>query len=176
VCSGDKSRGVCPACGVVETQAIRRALVSPGKSVVPDMLVDVCVHCGQTVGWPKQSAGRLFAAAVKKHRVAEIFELRMPPEAVDLALSIHAALGVVPKGDIFALPIQLGLVAVARDSTPNPNWAILEDRRLASTCRARPSLTKVTTDRITGLRRDWGCESDASVVRRLIVAAYFAYA
>ena len=124
----------------------------------------------------KQSSGRVFAAAVKQGRATEIHELRMPPEAVDLALCVHAALGVVPKRDVFALPIQLGLAVIARESVLNPSWAMLEDKRLASTCRARPSLTRVAADRIAGLRREWGCESDASVVRRIIVAAYLAYA
>jgi hypothetical protein len=168
--SGSKEQGFCPQCGLTAATLIRRNFNYEGHKV-KDALVVQCDSCNKIIGWPGQSGGRIFAAEVKKKIETSILELRMPKEAVDLALLVHAALGIVPKGDPFALPIQLGLHVIGDAQKIAPTWDVLLEDSLRATERARPVLTEETRTRITGLQKHWDC-TKSDVVRRLIAAAW----
>jgi len=142
---------------------------------VPGVLVETCGQCARPVSWPKQSAGRVFAASTRARQATKVHEFRVPPEAVDLALGVHAALGIVPKGDVFSLAIQLGLSVAGAADKPEAAWMLLETSGLEATCRARPVLSEETARRLHGLQVAWGCQSEAAVVRRLVSAAWLKF-
>lgn len=54
--AGDKSKALCPECGLVNTTFQYRDLtLEQSKKTVPNILVGVCDSCDSTVSTPAQS-------------------------------------------------------------------------------------------------------------------------
>ena len=54
--AGDKSKAICPECGLVETTfEYRDIFLEQHRKTVPNILVGVCDKCHQTVSTPAQS-------------------------------------------------------------------------------------------------------------------------
>ena len=99
---------------------------------------------------------------------ASAIELRVPIELEDLALSVYAALGLRPDGDIFALPIALGVRHAGMRAQVDDDWRIMD--RLDKPMRARPVLSAELQARLEGLRRAWKAPDRSTVARWLLVA------
>lgn len=151
----------------MELVAQRRAHDVDGISVA-DLLVLTCQRCERVVAVPQQSVGRIFAAQFAQNAV-ETLEVRVQPELIDVALGVHVALGIEPRGDLFSLPLQLGLRAALTRETP-----LRVTFNSVASERARPRLSGDALKRIQGLRRTWGMRKDADVVRSLVVLAWSA--
>jgi hypothetical protein len=135
-------------------------------------LVYACPNCDSVVATPQITSARVFAAKTEAQGALTLCEVRVPVEAEDLALAVFASLGLAPRGDIFALPVRLGLRLVGHLKLPSSNWRLLDSFRASE--RARPFLTAEVIERLDGLRRAWSASSRAVVIRWLIVAAYHA--
>lgn len=83
---GEKSRAICPHCGLVSTTfEYRDVFLEKTKKTVKSILVGVCDKCGQVVSTPAQST-----PAIKEARegATESIEVQLPSpylEALDLA-------------------------------------------------------------------------------------------
>jgi hypothetical protein len=54
--TGDKGKGICHKCGLVETTfRYRDVLLKKSKKIIPNILVGVCDNCGDTISTPAQS-------------------------------------------------------------------------------------------------------------------------
>lgn len=60
---GDKSKGICQNCGLVETVfKVREVTFSNElnkKVIIPDILASCCVQCDSMVGIPQQSVSQI---------------------------------------------------------------------------------------------------------------------
>jgi hypothetical protein len=135
---------------------------------VQEPLVYSCEGCQRIVATPQATAGRIFAASESTRSGAPAIELRVPKEAEDLALAIYAALGVRPSGDVFALPIALGLRHAGMCPDVDERWRLLD--ALDKTVRARPVLSEELLTRIDSLEKTWCAPDRSSVARWLVVA------
>lgn len=161
---------LCDEHGLVEAER-RRGDYELQGGLVEDVLAYVCPDCGRVLAVPHISAGRVFAA-----RMAEVAsrprDFRVPKEAKDLALGVHAVLGIPASGDPYSLPIHLGLGVVRPRQDVEEGWTVLDKLRASE--RARPCLTDEVAARISRLRERWDVNSDAAVVRRLVAVAWYA--
>ncbi len=84
--AGDKSKAVCPSCGLVETVFQYRDVdLEASHKTVKNILVGVCTHCGLTVSTPAQSTPAIKAA---REAATESIEAQLPSpylEILDLA-------------------------------------------------------------------------------------------
>jgi hypothetical protein len=131
-------------------------------------LVYVCSKCGNVAATPQVTAGRVFAALETGRSSATPTEIRVPEEAEDLAYAIFAALGLRPSGDVFALPIALGLRHALTVADVDEKWRVLDD--LDKTLRARPILSSEIVTRLEGLQREWRAPDRSTLIRWLVVA------
>jgi hypothetical protein len=141
---------------VLEGARVRRALVYR------------CSECGEIAGAPQVTAGRVFAALEAERAEVAPTELRVPEEAEDLAFAVHAALGVRPSGDVFALAIAVGLRHAGMRREVDERWQVLDG--LEKRLRARPVLSGELLQRIDGLQKVWGAPDRSTVARWLIAA------
>ena len=163
-------KAVCGYCGIAEAnlRRLKGALLS--GVLVKNALAYVCSTCDGLVSVPHITSGRVFAETARD--LFKIREFRMPVEAEDLALAVHAGLGLPPTGDVYAVPICLGLRLAGSRPRPDPAWDLLD--RFEASERARPCLSKETVHRLDCLHKAWDARSRADVARRLIVVSYLA--
>jgi len=136
--------------------------------MVERALVYLCSECGAVVATPQVTAGRVFAALETERSSVAPTELRVPVEAEDLAYSIFAALGMRPSGDLFALPIALGLRHAGMQQQVDVKWRVLDE--LDKPLRARPVLSSELLTRLDGLQDAWDAPDRSTVMRWLVVA------
>lgn len=73
---GDKSKAICPTCGLVSTTfQYRDVPLSSGNGVVNDILVGVCDHCDTVVSTPPQSTPKIKEA---RQRIFKSLEASLP--------------------------------------------------------------------------------------------------
>lgn len=84
--SGDKSKAICPCCGLVDTTfKYRDVFLTETKKTVEKILVGVCDKCNQTVSTPAQSTPAIKAV---REAATESIEAQLPSpylEVLDLA-------------------------------------------------------------------------------------------
>jgi hypothetical protein len=169
---GDRSRGVCERCKrLVTTQFERRAVrLECPEVVVPDVLVAVCVSCGEPVAVPHQSSLRL-----QESRRQEVprHEVRVPPILNDALRLIAGVYSARPEEFEPAL-IRYYLHKLARDP---------ETARRIKACAGSPLARGRNLGRISfrletsAWKAAWrvaqgvGFKNRADVVRGVIVAA-----
>lgn len=57
---GDKSKALCPNCGMVETVFLKRdVLIQGSKFTAKNLLSGVCMKCDEVVSIPQQSSLRI---------------------------------------------------------------------------------------------------------------------
>jgi hypothetical protein len=162
-------RTICGSCKGLRSARLKRLESVRLQDVsVENALVYVCDECGRVSGTPQVTSGRIFAAIEDQRSSASPVELRVPREAEDLAYAIHAALGLRPSGDVFALAIGLGLRHVGMEEKAQSSWRMLDE--LEKSVRARPVLSEELSLRIDGLKDAWGAPDRSTVARWLLVA------
>lgn len=84
--AGDKSKAICPCCGIVETTfRYRDVFLAETKKTVEGILVGVCDKCDEVVSMPAQSTPAIKAV---REAATESIEVQLPSpylEVLDLA-------------------------------------------------------------------------------------------
>src|SRR4051812_4311892 len=155
----------CVSCRRVRVAELRRGTHRLYGADVDNVLVYQCAECRAVLSVPAISTGRVQAAS-SEQRPPKVREFRFPLEAEDLALATNAALGALPSGEPYALPLRIGL-SVAHDYvSPSQDWKAIDG--FPAPLRGRPLLSDLTIERIDALAKIWG-ESRAQVARWLLV-------
>lgn len=88
---GDKSKAICPDCGMVETTFITRDVPIKGSSTIAkNILAGVCSECEKVVSIPQQSAPYVKEAL---HKEKKPLEVRIPQHLNDILANASIKIG-----------------------------------------------------------------------------------
>lgn len=164
-----KIRVLCAKCGGLRAAGLHRVDRAVVQGIeVTRALVYLCETCNQIAATPQVTGGRVFAAKENERKGTGATELRISAEAEDLAYAVYAALGLRPTGDVFALPIGVGLLHVSSLPKADAGWSVLDGCEKA--LRARPVLSDEVLQRLEGLQKQWDAPDRSTVARWLLVA------
>lgn len=88
---GDKSKAICPDCGMTETTFMTKDVPIKGSSAVAkNILAGVCSQCGKVISIPQQSAPYIKEAL---HKERKPLEVRIPQHFNDILANASIKIG-----------------------------------------------------------------------------------